>query len=299
VISDERMPGRSGTDLLVALRQSPAHRDGGRIIVTAYAGLESAKRAINDAEVARYYPKPWDADGKLLPAVGEILARFAERRGLDRFFVVGPVEFAAHRAEIEAVRRAWWEYVALLGMSAADAGVAEPAFADAMDADAIHLMLREVSPRASVVAAAVRVRLDRDRGWLLDAVVFLPELASEAVEILLIRGAILAAAAKRASPLRADVPILRRDVYTTLGFRSPGPPAEPGAATATMELLPSDDARIGPDRTYRLRYERESRLCACLQTECPARDYAAARRGYLCPLDLMEGRVPEGFPTGR
>jgi CheY-like chemotaxis protein len=49
VISDERMPGRSGTDLLIALRRHPLHRDGGRIIITAYAGLPSAERAINES----------------------------------------------------------------------------------------------------------------------------------------------------------------------------------------------------------------------------------------------------------
>src|SRR5215471_21636180 len=97
VISDERMPGRQGTDLLVALRQAPAHRDGGRIIITAYAGLESAKKAINEAEVARYYPKPWDDEKQLLPALAEILGRFARKRGLDECLVAAVQELQTSR----------------------------------------------------------------------------------------------------------------------------------------------------------------------------------------------------------
>jgi len=100
VITDERMPGLSGNDLLVALRKHPAHRHGGRILVTGYAGLPSAARAINEAEVDKYYAKPWDADGELLPAIGTILDRFARESGFDSFLVSATLPWPEARSNV-------------------------------------------------------------------------------------------------------------------------------------------------------------------------------------------------------
>ena len=147
VISDERMPGLQGTDLLIALRQSPAHRHGGRMIITAYAGLASAKKAINEAEVDRYYPKPWDAEGALLPAVAGILGRFAEQSGLDRLLVTAAFDLAKDRDAIRAVRRAWWEYLELMGLPAEEAGIEVPAFEYPGDGTATHIGVTRLSPR--------------------------------------------------------------------------------------------------------------------------------------------------------
>ncbi|MEN6439513.1 MAG: response regulator [Syntrophobacter sp.] len=56
VIADEMMPGMLGSELLAAVcRRYP---DTMRIILTGYAGLESALRAINEGQIYRYLTKP-------------------------------------------------------------------------------------------------------------------------------------------------------------------------------------------------------------------------------------------------
>ncbi len=60
VISDQRMPGRTGASLLGALRQS--HPSIVRIVTTAYSNVDSAVEAVNRGEVLRYIVKPWDID---------------------------------------------------------------------------------------------------------------------------------------------------------------------------------------------------------------------------------------------
>ncbi|MEO6027918.1 MAG: hybrid sensor histidine kinase/response regulator [Candidatus Binatia bacterium] len=58
VVSDYRMPAMLGTELLAAVRAHDASI--GRILLTAYADVESLMDAINRGHVHRYVPKPWD-----------------------------------------------------------------------------------------------------------------------------------------------------------------------------------------------------------------------------------------------
>ncbi len=58
VVSDYRMPCMLGTDLLAEVRARDATT--GRILLTAYADVESLMDAINHGHVHRYVPKPWD-----------------------------------------------------------------------------------------------------------------------------------------------------------------------------------------------------------------------------------------------
>ncbi|MEQ1709835.1 MAG: response regulator [Hyphomicrobium sp.] len=60
VISDQRMPGRTGSSLLESVRQS--HPSIVRILTTAYSDLESAIDCVNRGEVFRYIVKPWNFD---------------------------------------------------------------------------------------------------------------------------------------------------------------------------------------------------------------------------------------------
>jgi two-component system, probable response regulator PhcQ len=56
IISDERMPGMSGTRFLsIARRKYP---ETIRIILTGYATLEAAIKAINEGEIYRFFRKP-------------------------------------------------------------------------------------------------------------------------------------------------------------------------------------------------------------------------------------------------
>lgn len=56
VISDEKMPGMSGSELIAIVRKK--YPDTIRIILTGHASIESAIRAINKGEVYRFITKP-------------------------------------------------------------------------------------------------------------------------------------------------------------------------------------------------------------------------------------------------
>ena len=56
VISDERMPGMAGTELLARVRRQ--YPDTIRIVVTGHADLDTALRAINEGEIFRFFTKP-------------------------------------------------------------------------------------------------------------------------------------------------------------------------------------------------------------------------------------------------
>jgi signal transduction histidine kinase len=58
VVSDYRMPAMLGTELLAEVRARDA--SVGRILLTAYADVESLMDAINRGHVHRYVAKPWD-----------------------------------------------------------------------------------------------------------------------------------------------------------------------------------------------------------------------------------------------
>ena len=61
VISDENMPGMTGSELLAVVYEK--YPDTIRIILTGYASLELAIRAINEGQIYRFFTKPWnDAD---------------------------------------------------------------------------------------------------------------------------------------------------------------------------------------------------------------------------------------------
>jgi signal transduction histidine kinase/class 3 adenylate cyclase/ActR/RegA family two-component response regulator len=60
IISDQRMPGMSGTEFLsLTAVQYP---DVIRIILTGYTDVEDLVKAINSGKVFKYVTKPWDAD---------------------------------------------------------------------------------------------------------------------------------------------------------------------------------------------------------------------------------------------
>jgi two-component system, probable response regulator PhcQ len=58
LITDQRMPGRTGISLLSSIRKQ--RPDIVRILASAYCDLDSAIQAVNDGEVFRYISKPWD-----------------------------------------------------------------------------------------------------------------------------------------------------------------------------------------------------------------------------------------------
>lgn len=72
-VSDQRMPGMTGVDLLQAV--IPLYPDAKRVLLTAYADTEAAIRAINSARIHYYLNKPWDPpEEKLYPVLDDLLA---------------------------------------------------------------------------------------------------------------------------------------------------------------------------------------------------------------------------------
>ena len=57
IVCDERMPGMSGAELLSIT--SKKHPQIVRILLTGFATLESAMKAVNDGEIWRFFTKPW------------------------------------------------------------------------------------------------------------------------------------------------------------------------------------------------------------------------------------------------
>ncbi|HXG18069.1 MAG TPA: response regulator [Methylomirabilota bacterium] len=56
IVSDEQMPGMSGSELLALVRRH--YPQTMRIILTGHASLEAAVRAINEGEISRFLEKP-------------------------------------------------------------------------------------------------------------------------------------------------------------------------------------------------------------------------------------------------
>jgi thioredoxin reductase (NADPH) len=72
VISDQRMPGISGVEVLAGSREVyPLAR---RVLLTAYSDIEAAVKAINEAHVDHYLSKPWDPpEERLFPVIDDLL----------------------------------------------------------------------------------------------------------------------------------------------------------------------------------------------------------------------------------
>lgn len=66
IVSDQNMPGISGTQLLKQIRDQ--YPETFRIMLTGLVDIEVAQEAINSGEIYRFFVKPWD-DFELLNAV--------------------------------------------------------------------------------------------------------------------------------------------------------------------------------------------------------------------------------------
>ena len=72
VISDQRMPGMQGTEVLAQSREVyPLAR---RVMLTAYSDIDAAIKAINEAHLDHYLSKPWDPPEEcLFPVIDDLL----------------------------------------------------------------------------------------------------------------------------------------------------------------------------------------------------------------------------------
>ncbi len=90
-LSDQRMPGMTGVDLLQQV--IPIYPDAKRVLLTAYADTEAAIRAINSAKIHYYLNKPWDPpEEKLYPVLTDLLQSWKEgyKPPFEGTRVVGP-----------------------------------------------------------------------------------------------------------------------------------------------------------------------------------------------------------------
>jgi thioredoxin reductase (NADPH) len=72
VISDQRMPGMLGNEVLARSRETyPRAR---RVLLTAYSDIDAVVKGINEAHLDHYLSKPWDPpEERLFPVVDDLL----------------------------------------------------------------------------------------------------------------------------------------------------------------------------------------------------------------------------------
>jgi FixJ family two-component response regulator len=73
VISDQRMPAMTGTELLAKVNQIKPNCK--KILLTGYADINASIDAINKGNVDRYFSKPWD-DEEIILAVNSLLSLY-------------------------------------------------------------------------------------------------------------------------------------------------------------------------------------------------------------------------------
>lgn len=70
IVSDQRMPGMKGTELLSIVKQS--HPDIGRIILSGHSDVSDLAAAINEASINQFLQKPWN-DEHLIETVKNVI----------------------------------------------------------------------------------------------------------------------------------------------------------------------------------------------------------------------------------
>jgi len=73
VISDERMPGMGGAEFLSRVKDK--FPETVRILLTGYASIDAAMKAVNDGEIYRFFMKPWD-DTDLRMAIRSAIEKY-------------------------------------------------------------------------------------------------------------------------------------------------------------------------------------------------------------------------------
>ncbi|MCB6176686.1 sigma-54 dependent transcriptional regulator [Rhodobacter sp. Har01] len=94
VICDQRMPGRTGVELLTDIRER--WPDAVRIVITGYTDPAAMAQAINDAGIHQFLTKPWHPDQLLMAARNGAklfaLARENERMALEMRFLASTAQ---------------------------------------------------------------------------------------------------------------------------------------------------------------------------------------------------------------
>ncbi len=81
VVTDQRMPGMTGVELLEELRRRRPDVPG--IVLTGYADMQAIESAVNRANVFRFLRKPWEP-ADILQAIEQASAHVAQRRTIEK-----------------------------------------------------------------------------------------------------------------------------------------------------------------------------------------------------------------------
>ena len=98
VVSDQRMPGMSGIELLIKVRDT--YPDTIRMIISAYTETHELIGAINRAEVYRYFVKPW-AEDSLRLTIGNAVKTYALAQEIKEFVEQGRKQMAERIRSLE------------------------------------------------------------------------------------------------------------------------------------------------------------------------------------------------------
>lgn len=167
IVSDQRMPGMTGVELLrEARRLAPA---AVRLLLTGYSDFSTIVASVNESEVFRYITKPWqqaELEATLAEAAEVAIAAEAAAAGHRHFerasgnvLVLGEPALARSVRELSAgaldVREAYDEETVLDVVSREDIGVVvSELHAHSNEPDALLHVLKKASPHTQLVAVA-------------------------------------------------------------------------------------------------------------------------------------------------
>jgi signal transduction histidine kinase len=81
IVTDQRMPGMTGVDMLAEFRKR--RPDVAGIVLTGYTDMQALESAINRANVFRFLRKPWEPS-EVLQAVEQASAQVVQRRTIEK-----------------------------------------------------------------------------------------------------------------------------------------------------------------------------------------------------------------------
>jgi signal transduction histidine kinase len=102
VVTDQRMPGMTGVDLLEKLRR--LRPDIAGIVLTGFADMDALESAINRANAFRFLRKPWEP-ADILDAMRQACNHVSQRRIIERLVSLLSERGEMLRASFEEVKR--------------------------------------------------------------------------------------------------------------------------------------------------------------------------------------------------